>query len=1819
MVKLKNLSRVINACVFLAATGVAVSGVAFAANPNLQGASNEEILQVEVNSPATAPFGIAGLGVAPLVMLTVGREHNLFTEAYSDYTDIDGDGKLDIMYDPSFHYFGLFDHRYCYNYSTDLSSLDNPPDSKLVSTDGHSYSKFSGFWYPVHLKKCGEKLSTDDEKIKSCEVTKTLSMWNHSDSPSRKVFVCGGEAWSGNFLNYVTSSRIDVIRKVLYGGTRVYSSTKGADLKKGDAKTTKYNGSSLLAHSRVIRDSHAWGKVLADKMYGGEVTVNDFTPLPSTGSDENKAYFFLVASPDSSEENSDNDNNTNSFRWSSAYLKYGLVENAGMPGVSNNSSKAAFIWDWASRQTKNQDLTDAIGSDYQKRVDRTRKGEGSKPTGDDLFTGRVVTRNIAVVSCTEEFHDNDSCYNYGTEADPVWQPTGLLQQYGQGDSPRMKFGLVTGGWESNVKGGILRANIGDFNSEIHYKNENGHQAGDYDFTKIKCSGTGAKNGSLCGIVASFDRMNISGKEHGGTSNPNSGGVYNKCERNKNTILPAMYNETGGKCHDWGNPVGEILYETARYFGGRSMYANNTSFEENQLKMGHVDAKDPYPDGSSTYCAKPVSLLIADENISFDSDVHDTAAYDNDTSAVVKETGAVSAEFGLVEGDYYMGGVKNVESGMYEFVPSRKKISNLNQVVGLAPAVAFSGGTYNVAGVASLYSRNKFRTSKGPNGSTEDLYMSTYVVAMKPNVPQINIPVTTSTGKTVTVEILPFAKTPTEDSTGCDLSFGDFDKPKSNGEFTAKELRVKQSTNQVADFYVERLGEDEGVFRISYEDFEYGSDYDMDWVVGYKYQVLKGSEGTYIHVMLSHEDGDPYAPQHAGYVITGVENEGVFMDLGKISADSNSGCAYNLFELDTLINDASIDSCKSNDWNRITADGSKGLTDVVKNGKDVKWGDVCLFPTYTYNESNYTGFWKASEIDTYYNTFIKPHAKIYYGNRRDLYNMGYKQFARFEDYSYNGKVWNYRLHGDKYSSMGRVSRKNGITTSRVFKVDESKTGTGWLKTPLWFAAKYGINVRDNTERTNPTVEPSNYYLVTNPVMLRNGIAEMLNKIDQSFKSGSSMITGGGLTDSGQAYVSSYDPSTWYGYFAKTNYVYNEEYDTYLYTDTVWDASKTFAAADPDERLVITLDSFSSTETPALKRLYAKEIPYDYNSWESSEQSGYVSSSKSSGILHYAGYNVVRQLLNETALTNTEVENANYLVYADKLVRWILGDHKYEGLNTSDNYSKRFSNNENKPLRYRSESISSQNIRFVLGDVINSDAVVFESNGGTFVAIGANDGMLHIINDADGTPVVSYMPSAMLKHMGKLVKETYATDHQSLVDSTPLLYETESDGDKKVYLYGTFGLGVSGAYMLNVTNIGNVVNKSASDKFTDLATGTDPLLVWELTPSNSEFIGKQRLAPSKVEVPLSADSKKGNDYLVFGSGYDSVKTGLIFVKPLCSLNFAPCIAKSIEVNAEDPWGYGRTNALAPISTVSTTERTDGGYLYDALYWGDLFGNVWKMDLRYFLDSNARKNLYYDITKWGTEGSAPKVIFQAKDANGVAQPITTRIGMGYHPYGGIGLFIGTGALWTTADQGTVSLKYNKTQSVYVIRDMSPGATINASSRASDNLVRRCEDPSLAISSPASGCLLQFKYFSKESVGVNPSLKPTRSTPIYGWYLDLADANATTYNDGARIYRNPLKVNSYNISIPVNIPSVNDTCKGGGFSYVINGDWTLRNPDKVMERSQTYTGLLSEGRVKSTEKGVDVIYNIDSSKKNPGTPDIAAFHFPEPLVGSSSWLKMY
>lgn len=163
--------------------------------------------------------------VPPLNMLVMGRDHKLYYEAYNDASDLNGDGVIDVGYkgylsadEGGIDYYGYFNSYVCYVYN----------DGKFVPSSATTD------------KTCASK-------------------------------------WSGDYLNYLATARIDALRKVLYGGYRATDSTS----------------ETVLQGSFIPQDAHTWGKEYTSVAKDG-FRISKYTPLsqPVTG----YRHLFAVAS-----------------------------------------------------------------------------------------------------------------------------------------------------------------------------------------------------------------------------------------------------------------------------------------------------------------------------------------------------------------------------------------------------------------------------------------------------------------------------------------------------------------------------------------------------------------------------------------------------------------------------------------------------------------------------------------------------------------------------------------------------------------------------------------------------------------------------------------------------------------------------------------------------------------------------------------------------------------------------------------------------------------------------------------------------------------------------------------------------------------------------------------------------------------------------------------------------------------------------------------------------------------------------------------------------------------------------------------------------------------------------------------------------------------------------------------------------------------------------------------------------------------------------------------------------------------------------------
>nr|MCU0755729.1 hypothetical protein [Xanthomonadales bacterium] len=420
------------------------------------------------------------------------------------------------------------------------------------------------------------------------------------------------------------------------------------------------------------------------------------------------------------------------------------------------------------------------------------------------------------------------------------KPTGLLHDYGENDT--MMFGMITGSFNNNTEGGVLRKAVSSFRNEVDPSSGR--------FTTAR------------GIVYTLDRFRIVGF--------GSGHQYTGCSVWNSPI-------TNGQCRPWGNPIGEMLFEAMRYWAGaveatpRYNATSSGVTDEATLALPRATwnaLTDPYAPGNFPYCAKPFNTVISDINPSYDSSLPGTAfagtlaGGDPDPNTVYTGTLPPSlaafdaAALGNRLWALEYGASRNIFIGQsgsqYDGAPTAKVASSFGNIRGLSPEEPTKQGTYYSAMVAYYGRINDLSTAQDPQN------VQTFGVALASPLPRIVFPVGDGT-----ITLVPFGK-----SAGGGPVFPDTDPNAFN------------PTNQIVDFYIERLvntdefnrdvtingGRPYGVFRINFEDIEQGNDHDMDMIARYLLEVR--ADNTLL-IQMTSEYAAGSVDQVAGYVISGT--------------------------------------------------------------------------------------------------------------------------------------------------------------------------------------------------------------------------------------------------------------------------------------------------------------------------------------------------------------------------------------------------------------------------------------------------------------------------------------------------------------------------------------------------------------------------------------------------------------------------------------------------------------------------------------------------------------------------------------------------------------------------------------------------------------------------------------------------------------------------------------------------------------------------------------------------------------------------------------
>ncbi len=595
---------------------------------------------------------------------------------------------------------------------------------------------------------------------------------------------CTGQ-WSGNFLNWISMARIDTVRKILYGGTR----------------STDTAARTVLERTHLPTDAHSWAKYyngadlalltpFADVITGFPTQTSGITFCNTTRPDSTVLSQDTNAPPLIRVARGNYSLWASNERWQCKWrdersgMLSGFSLADGTPQAGSNGNIPAISGIPASPENP------------RRVTDGTDPGVG---LGNGLRQGEFIAR---VEACVEGLEGTERCKRYPSGN---LKPVGILQLYG--DDDLIDFGLMTGSYNRNKSGGVLRKNVSSFRNEVN----------------VNTDGTFRPQPATGGIVGTLDRFRIYGYRH---RNP---GTYFG-EANSDDCSWGLSTFPDGRCSNWGNPQAEIYLESLRYFGGQSADPNFDTDDSGRIAgLLTADWNDPVSDDN--FCA-PLNVIQFNAS---------TTSYDGNQLARANQIGLASVTaatdaIGVGEGIHGAEWFVGTTPGNSNQLCSAKTINSLGAVTGTCPDAPRLEGTYNIAGLAH---------HAWTQGVRDDLrgnqFVKTFGVTLAPAVPRAVIPVPgSSDGRVVT--LLPACR---------------------NTSLTP------DANCAIVDFKIveQDFAAGTGSFYVNWEDSEQGGDFDSDMWGMIRYAF----EGNVLRITTQVVAQSTPNRMGFGYIISGTDN------------------------------------------------------------------------------------------------------------------------------------------------------------------------------------------------------------------------------------------------------------------------------------------------------------------------------------------------------------------------------------------------------------------------------------------------------------------------------------------------------------------------------------------------------------------------------------------------------------------------------------------------------------------------------------------------------------------------------------------------------------------------------------------------------------------------------------------------------------------------------------------------------------------------------------------------------------------------------------
>ena len=1505
----------------------------------------------------TKPLYVGSSDLPMLIMLILSKDHTMFTEAYTDANDIDGDGRIDYYFKPEINYYGIFDSNLCYAYSNNL-------------------------FFPVKVANKGLYTSG----------TRQLGFW-YCDNDNAQ--------WSGNLLNYVTTSRMDAVKRVLIGGERQTSGGQPSGINRLD--TASVNGSRpevIIGHTYITPDAHSWGKAVTSSYYHDNYKAGSVAPtlcnfMPREYTSDSKCSAGTSLSDSNFSEGSSvflgvKDNTLivshpqlyNDHYAIGSLDRYSYLGEVGLTDKQTNYLMYhAWIWNWASRESGGAGKSNILGDKFDTQTEGVQN-----LTGISKFMLQTIpcpSDDAPYFNKTGYDRDESVCHPYTASGSgrKYYVPEGLVQQ--RAHDNEALFGLITSGYMNkyNVSNGVVRSPVHNVSEEL---NSDGSFGKSKDAAAV-CNGT---NGSSCGVLSTLNSLIVSGYSH-------AKGNWGTCFGNYVTWNPFFNRNLS--CPMWGNPLGAMLKASLDYFNGgvtSQKVAPETlgnDLQENVIIDSVRLAPSPYSqkkNGELVYnsdCQNAINLVLSEEDNTHDNvkTTSNPAGYNyiSEVSMPADIAAAVDAigdKEGITGGTYFIGKNNSNDSdgeSFYNGITTLKTVRKLSSVAGLAPTGANDFGDYSMAGVALMSAGNKIdadvseiRTAckRGEDGcikGTSNVLLTT-VVSMAPSVPRFRI-ISDSGQK---VEIAPVCITILKNDTfdyGTKHSVPGFPK----GYYYNK--KNSYQTCPIVDFYMDyvRYGDNNNPvdmsFRINYEDSTYGTDWDEDAIIQYHLRFNKDQSKALVSAYGYYSDG--YASQHFGYSVSGV-------DVGKRDCDGRVSFL--------------------NKWN------------TKNTGCHPNWGTNTFFDIAKPLNDGSANSYPIDGID-------QPGIDYQHNPDGSLVKvvLTYKDQMRYMNYEdANGNIL-FDRHWDPNSSARTADQVEGGTVipvlrkeffpsvTRQFDLLPAGEKSPYLPSPSLLAAKYGYGRIQPTKLNTVTgfEEPSNYYYVNDASKLASQLKSAMESIRSdarrvataaSYSNTNIFDTGNGTTNSNY-YQATFEEHNWTGELISYKVTVSGG-DTKIDTSAQrWRAGKALFAqlgyldgntdAKSDARLSANFDSKK-------RNIFIEDkdgMLHLFKFCPSSEVSD-GSAGEDSGSLECINQDMTEKFLtgSGSAIGLSQFIKGDVVAQNDivkRFVEYMRGDRSFEADEykqiTDDvknavsgkGYTDEFRGFRSRGSRSEYKASSPTTL---IGDISSSTPVYgSDASGNEFVIFGANDGMIHVVSDKTGQELLAIIPYNMIGKLAHFADPSFESEHLQYVDGTTNVFSYQSGQNaKRVLALGTYGNGAKGGYALDLSDLSSVVDGDGNMKPLTDTTKIQSFLKWEFDDSNNAYVGKMMRAPKVFTYHTDEENAKTRLYAVYGNGYNSTAANggpaLIFVDVLKG-KFVNTIYPDDETvsstsSSEPLWSGEYKDGMAEPAVFDSDNDGNPDYIYA----GDLHGNMYRLSLRKAVTNNGATA--YQHGKLAVEGA-------------------------------------------------------------------------------------------------------------------------------------------------------------------------------------------------------------------------------------------------------------